>query len=162
MKFEKKNIKWIVLGILLILFVEIIENVLNNDFLKYDMMIYNWISKTDTLNMIMKCITQIGSTIGMLILTIIFAFYIKPRKKAVLVPINLVIITVLNQTLKFIIQRPRPTDINMITEIGYSFPSGHTMTSVAFFGLLIYLLYKSKISQNKKILLSILLTFLVC
>ena len=44
--------------------------------------------------------------------------------------------------IKRILQRPRPTEYRIIEETGYSFPSGHSMVSMAFYGYLIYLIYK--------------------
>ena len=59
--------------------------------------------------------------------------------------------------LKNIIQRPRPIEYRLIDETGYSFPSGHSMVSVAFYGLIIYFMYKSiKISKIKWLLISLL------
>ncbi len=54
--------------------------------------------------------------------------------------VNLVGSTILNQLLKFAIQRPRPDVSLRLVEIGgYSFPSGHSMAAMAFFGLFIWL-----------------------
>ena len=70
---------------------------------------------------------------------------------------NLFIITVFNQLFKFILQRPRPSNYNIITEKGYSFPSGHSMVSMAFYGYIIYLVYKYiKNKYLKWIIISIL------
>lgn len=49
---------------------------------------------------------------------------------------------VLNTLLKFFIQRPRPSDdlVDVLTDLqGYSFPSGHVMFYVGFFGFLAFL-----------------------
>jgi undecaprenyl-diphosphatase len=67
----------------------------------------------------------------------------------------------LNQVLKRIIRRPRPTGINLIKENGFSFPSGHSMVSMAFYGVLIYLINKSKLNKETKLLLSLLLSILI-
>lgn len=56
--------------------------------------------------------------------------------------LNLIIVSVLNVVLKDILQRPRPTEYRIINESGYSFPSGHSMISMAFYGFIIYLTYK--------------------
>ena len=54
--------------------------------------------------------------------------------------VNLAGSTVLNQLLKFAIQRPRPDVSLRLVEIGgFSFPSGHSM---AFFGLFIWLTWR--------------------
>ena len=71
--------------------------------------------------------------------------------------INLCIATGLNLILKHVLQRPRPTDYSIISESGYSFPSGHSMISMAFYGFIIYLIYKYV--KNKYIKVS-LITFL--
>ena len=51
--------------------------------------------------------------------------------------------------LKLIIQRPRPDEYRIIDASGYSFPSGHSMISMAFYGFIIYLICKY---VNNKIL----------
>ncbi len=54
--------------------------------------------------------------------------------------VNLAGSTILNQLLKFAIQRPRPDVSLRLVEIGgFSFPSGHSMAAMAFFGLFIWL-----------------------
>ncbi len=75
---------------------------------------------------------------------------------------NLVIITVLNQLLKNILQRPRPTEYRIIEETGYSFPSGHSMISMAFYGYLIYLIYKYVKNKYVKWISIVLLSTLIC
>ena len=70
-------------------------------------------------------------------------------KKGLFSILILVIVTLLNQLLKRIIQRPRPEGYRLITENGYSFPSGHSMASMAFYGFIIYLIWK--LVKNKKI-----------
>lgn len=54
--------------------------------------------------------------------------------------------------LKAIYQRPRPEPfLHLITEGGYSFPSGHTVTAFIFYGMMIYLLHnRIKAQGNKK------------
>jgi membrane-associated phospholipid phosphatase len=49
----------------------------------------------------------------------------------------------LNQILKNLFLRPRPAYLNAFyQEPGYSFPSGHAMTSIIFYGMLAYLLIR--------------------
>ena len=66
----------------------------------------------------------------------------------------------LNYILKLIFSRTRPIDINIITETGYSFPSGHAMISLAIYGFLAYLLWKSDY-KYKKIGVSLLVLLIV-
>ena len=51
---------------------------------------------------------------------------------------------VINLTLKVLFGRPRPDFLDMFyEEVGFSFPSGHAMLSVLFYGMLAYLLGRS-------------------
>ena len=56
--------------------------------------------------------------------------------------LNIILNTVLNNALKFIIQRDRPALPHLVKAGGYSFPSGHAMMSFAFYGLLMYFAYQ--------------------
>ena len=101
--------------------------------------------RNPTLTTIMKTITKLSDT-GFIILlatllTILFLFKWKKKKIATLIPVSLICITLTNQALKIIFQRERPIGYRLIEITGYSFPSGHSMVSLAFYGLLIYIIY---------------------
>ena len=66
-----------------------------------------------------------------------------------MMPINIFLVVGMNWLLKHFFVRPRPNELRLIEETGYSFPSGHAMASTAFYGLLIYIVYKE--IKNKKI-----------
>ena len=68
---------------------------------------------------------------------------------------------ILNYIVKMICRRPRPIDINLITETGFSLPSSHAMVSVSFYGFLMYYIYKLDINKKKKIAVEILLATLI-
>ena len=87
---------------------------------------------------------------------------IKNKKIGLSILTNLAIITILNQLLKRILQRSRSTEYRIIEESGYSFPSGHSMISMAFYGYLIYLIYKYVENKNVKWILISLLSVLIC
>jgi len=87
---------------------------------------------------------------------------IKNKKIGLSIFTNLVIITILNQSLKRILQRPRPTEYRIIQETGYSFPSGHSMISMAFYGYLIYLIYRYVKNKYIKWISISLLSILIC
>jgi undecaprenyl-diphosphatase len=58
---------------------------------------------------------------------------------------------------KEIFKRHRPIDPLIRNVTGFSFPSGHSFSSFTFFGLLIYILWKTGIKRVWKILLTIVL-----
>ena len=159
-KFIINNFKWIICFICLILFVALAEDVFNHEIMIGDIIGYKLVSTYlihDSITPIVKVITWFGSATCLILLTFILFILIKNKKQGTLIGINLVIVTILNQLLKFILQRPRPTEFRIINETGYSFPSGHSMISMAFYGYLIYLIYKHmKNKYLKWILISIL------
>lgn len=93
----------------------------------------------------------------MITVSAILLVTIKNKKIGISITLNLITIAGLNLLLKNIVQRPRPTDFRLIDESGYSFPSGHSMVSMAFYGFLIYLAYKYIKNNKLKMLLSIVL-----
>ena len=144
-EFIKKNLKWIILFVCLIGFLALAEDVFNKELMKGDVIGYKFISTyliSDFATPIAKFITNFGGAIFLIGLTIILIITIKNKKIGLTIFSNLFIITILNQLLKRILQRPRPEEFRIINESGYSFPSGHSMISMAFYGYLIYLIYK--------------------
>lgn len=144
-KFIIDNYKSIICFVCIILFLALAENVFNNEIMKGDVIGYQFVSNyliKDNVTPIMKGITWCGSAICLILVSFLSFFILKNKKTSIFVWINLISITILNQALKFILHRPRPTDFRIIEESGYSFPSGHSMASMAFYGFLIYLIYK--------------------
>lgn len=167
LKLTKDNYKWIILSICLILFLALAEDVFNKEIMQVDIIGYNFVKTyliKKEITPIMKLITFFGGATCLIGLTLVLFITIKNKKIGLLIGINLVTITILNQIFKFILQRPRPTEYRIINESGYSFPSGHSMISMAFYGFLIYLIYKYV--KNKKIkyisitLISVLIIFI--
>jgi len=56
-----------------------------------------------------------------------------------------------NFILKSILQKPRPM-FSLVSETSYSFPSGHAVLAVAFYGLIVYFAYKNLKSRVLKVL----------
>ncbi len=159
-----KNIKWIILFICLIGFLALAEDVFNKEIMKGDIIGYNLVSTfliSDFATPIAKFITNFGGAIFLIVLTITLIILIKNKKIGLSIFTNLAVITILNQILKRILQRPRPTEYRIVEETGYSFPSGHSMVSMAFYGYLIYLIYKYVKNKYLKWTLITLLSFLI-
>ena len=164
-EFIIKNLKWIILFICLIGFLALTEDVFNKEIMDGDIIGYKLISTfliSDFTIPIAKFITNFGGAIFLIVLTIILLISIKNKKIGLSIFSNLAIITILNQLLKRILQRPRPTEYRIIEETGYSFPSGHSMISMAFYGYLIYLIYKYVENKYVKWILISLLSVLIC
>ncbi len=160
----KKNLKWFILLIGLIVFLKLAEDVFRKEILQADIVGYKLISGlliSDFATPIAKFITNFGGALVLIGTTIVLAISIKNRRIGLSIVANLGIITGLNLLLKQIVQRPRPTEYRIVNETGYSFPSGHSMVSMAFYGFLIYLIYKYVKNPYLKIGLITFLSILI-
>ena len=161
----KKNLKWVVLFICLVGFLALAEDVFNKEIMYGDIIGYKLISTfliSDFVTPIAKFITNFGGAIFLSIATVMLFLFIKNKKIGLSIISNIVIIAVLNQLLKRILQRPRPTEFRIVEETGYSFPSGHSMVSMAFYGYLIYLIYRYIKNKYVKWTLITILSILIC
>lgn len=164
-EYIKKNLKWVVLFICLVGFLALTEDVFNKEIMRGDIIGYKMISTfliSDFVTPIAKFITNFGGAIFLSIATIALLLLIKNKKIGLSIFSNIVIITILNQLLKRILRRPRPTEFRIVEETGYSFPSGHSMVSMAFYGYLIYLIYRYIKNKYIKWSLIVLLSILIC
>ena len=118
----------------------------------FDLPIYQFIISifglTSTMMQLMKFITTLGSTLVIVTSILCIAILVKNKKYFVFFALANLIGVILNNLLKIIIRRPRPTETLVLTaESSYSFPSGHAMMSMIFYGLLIY--YVTKFVKKK-------------
>ena len=164
-EFIKDNRKKIIIALLIIIISIITTKIIINKPLKIDVLAYNILVKklrNPYLTIIMKIITRLCNFEGILLFTILSFIIIKDKKIALTIPLNIVLATLINQVLKHIIRRPRPIGYRLIKIGGFSFPSGHAMVSMAFYGYLLYLanIYIKK-PKHKKIIISILITIII-
>jgi len=114
----------------------------------FDLSIINWTQglENDTLTNIAKTITFIGSSKGMIIVTLLAAIilfvFLGHRRELILLIVSVGGVAILNEGLKMIYQRERPTLHRIIEETGFSFPSGHSMASFTLYAMLTYLLWR--------------------
>ena len=114
---------------------DMIDN--NSGFAAADKSVAAWGSRNSTTTMAqaMKWITQLGSTVvvtgGLLITACVD--YIRRRSREVFAFVAAVGIgeLVLNNVLKLIVHRDRPSVLRLVVAHGYSFPSGHTVAASA-------------------------------
>lgn len=164
MKNKRQIIKISSLGILTIFFLMLIILVLKGSIGSFDKTIYNYISVNiinGSLTPIIKVLTFLGSTMFLMTLTLVLVILIKKNNIRLGIMFNLISISVINYVIKHIINRPRPTGINLVKASGYSFPSGHSATSMVFYGFLIYLVYKYINNKILKTFLIILLSIVI-
>ena len=160
----KNIIKWILCAITAILAIVITINVKNGKILELDLNIYKFFSENiinDKLTPIVKVITHVGGAKIVFVLTVLAIILIKGLKNKLFLLTGIVGTAGLNVVLKHIIQRERPNINRLIPEKGYSFPSGHSMMSMAFYGMLIFLIFKYVKNTALKWTLIVILTILL-
>ncbi|MFA4960275.1 MAG: phosphatase PAP2 family protein [Candidatus Pacearchaeota archaeon] len=89
----------------------------------------------------------------LIFLSLIISFYLfckGSKKEGIVFSTSMIIMAILLQSLKEIFKRARPLN-SLIIQEGYSLPSGHSMASIVFFGLIAYFISRKK-SFNIKIL----------
>lgn len=103
--------------------------------------VYGW--RSPGLNTLIETITYCGNTAS--IITLILLLLALPKTR---VPYGLpvfaagVLTTVIKVIVKTAVARPRPDAVYfLVQETGYSYPSGHSITSVAVYGILAWLLW---------------------
>lgn len=161
MKLTKKRVLAIIAILLAIIFLYVMDRVVDNEISKFDSLIYGMFTHSDWRTTVMKCITFMGDAVAFAGMSLILIIVIKNKKLALTIPLNLILISELNSFMKLIIKRPRPDGINLIQIGGYSFPSGHSATSLAFYGFLMYLIYKKCKNTKLKIFSMIFLGLLI-
>lgn len=148
-----KDKKYLLISIAAVfVFVIILINVLNGKIQNFDVAIYNAIIslKTDILTFIVKIITMFGDKEILILIVILSLIFVKNKKIGCSIAGNLASVGLINHILKELIKRERPPlEVRMVEETSFSFPSGHSMASFAFYGLIIYFI--CKYFKNKKI-----------
>ncbi len=160
----KKFWIWFVLFIIVFVLVSITENVYNNDIMNIDVFMHDLVVnnlRSDYLTFIMLFITNFCNPIILLLLSLIILIFSKDKKMGLIILINLFVSILLNLIFKGIIQRDRPLEDFLIEESGYSFPSGHSMVSMAYYGLLMYFVFKKVDDKEIKYIIMFLLGFLI-
>ena len=103
--------------------------------------VYGW--RSPGLNTLLEAITYCGNTASIITLTLVLLALPQTRIRYGLpVFIADVLTTALKVVVKNLIARPRPDAIYfLVPESGYSFPSGHSITSIAVYGMLAWLIW---------------------
>lgn len=137
-----------VLGIVfLLLFAKLAEDLIFDELNRFDQVIIlatnNFSSPLTTA--IMKTITITGSFFFLISVAAVFCLFLLKLRKAfwemAIVLIALAGSAVMDELLKHIFHRTRPNIARLVEVSGYSFPSGHAMVSLAFYGMLAYLIW---------------------
>ena len=147
-----------------IVFLVLLEDVLEGGLIKLDEAAYMLIVehlRTDWLTPIMESISALATPVTLLVMLLLIVAFAPGRRPGACCALNLALVVVLNQVLKFLVQRPRPEGFRLAAETGFSFPSGHSMAAMAFFGLLIWMIWHYERDRAVRIGCSVALAALI-
>ena len=145
LSYARENVRTIVVLLAALVFVWLLSEVAEGEIMKLDTLAYRFFVVTlrsDVMTPIMEGFTSLSSVAVILVMALVVAAFAPGKAPGRCVCANVVGALVLNQVLKFIVQRPRPDGYRLAVESSYSFPSGHSMISMAFYGLLIWMIWK--------------------
>lgn len=137
------------LSVSLFIFIKFCSELMEKELSTFDTAIYKELSRliTEDLTDIMIFISIFGSAIVLIPLAVLLVLITwKSQKYALygkMAAVNLVVVSVLNEVFKLLFHRQRPDILRLVTVTGYSFPSGHSMVGMAFYGFILYLCFKN-------------------
>lgn len=102
----------------------------------------------------MEGFSALASPVVLVALLLTIAAFAPGRRVGWCCAANLVLAALLNVGLKALVQRPRPEGFRLVEEAGFSFPSGHSMVAMAFFGLVIWLVWRYVRDRPRRLVLS--------
>ena len=129
----------------MVLFLVVLQNMLAGDLLRLDYYAYRIFvvhMRRAWLTPIMQSISELALPVVLVVMLLAVHAFAPGRSPGLCAAFNLVGVVLLNQVFKFIVQRPRPEGFRLIAESGYSFPSGHSMVAMAFYGLLAWMAWR--------------------
>ncbi|MGG4144196.1 phosphatase PAP2 family protein [Paenibacillus algorifonticola] len=120
---------------------------------------YIQLLEAPTWTSIMKFLSFIGSGSMVALLSVLITLFLlfgwKSRRETIVFLTAVIGSALLNIGLKLLFHRERPSLHVIITEAGYSFPSGHSMSAFTFYGIVTYLCWRHiPLEQARKWLLA--------
>ncbi|UJF35681.1 phosphatase PAP2 family protein [Paenibacillus hexagrammi] len=134
--------------ITLICFIAIASTLQTQWITNFDKVVIRWVQGWESapLTCIMKFFTQIGSSPAVILISFSTIFilykYLHHRAELILFGVLLIGTVCLNQILKMIFHRERPSLHRLISETGFSFPSGHSMEAFTLYAAIAFLLWR--------------------
>lgn len=154
----RRNILSILAFIATIIFLGLLREVLTGEVLALDANAYQLVvvyMRREWLTPIMQSISELALPVVLVIMLLAIEAFAPGKRPGACAAVNLVLVFILNQLIKEIVQRPRPVGFRLISETGYSFPSGHSMVAMAFYGLLVWMIWHYEEDKFVKYLCSI-------
>lgn len=154
-------------GLFIVVFTQLAEQVMEKEFGLVDNSIITLmeVNQSAAMDLIMFIITELGSVwfLGTLSILVIWALWYKSKDRwsALVFVIAVGGGGLLTSLLKHFYGRERPSINEAIDAVGYSFPSGHSVGSLIFYGFIIFLVIRGNQKEWVKWAVSIPLLVLI-
>lgn len=148
-------------------FIELTESLSGAALKSYDDAVTDYIVsfRTPALTHFFQVITDMGDLYGYMIATALIAIVVIVKFRNWQIIVQLMAVTILaalsNLALKRVINRARPEIEHLVVVKSLSYPSGHSMSAMAFYGFLIYLTFRIKMPRWLRWLLCLVFLFLI-
>lgn len=157
----------VIAGYLIEIFLDLVEELRQKDLAFLDNSVASFTEqiRNSFLTEFFRTVTLMGDFPFYLIALLIIAVVVYKMKGSwsttIQTAIILIIAAGINFLLKSFIERQRPDGKHLVSVDSSSFPSGHAISSVAFYGFLIYAIWRSDLQRQKKIISTILLASII-
>lgn len=149
------------------LFIELTDELTTDTLATYDQTITDYVIsyRSPALTNYFIFVTHVGDFYGYLVVLVssvlVSLLVFKRWKYVAQITIVLALSAVSNMILKRFIDRARPGIEHLVSVETLSYPSGHAMSAMAFYGFIIYLFYRFKMNLFLKVTVMLLLFILV-
>ena len=118
--------------------------------------------RSDFLTVVFKIFTTFGNIYIPLVILVCLLVFFKNKWIFLLQSSSYAIAGLITYLAKIIVARPRPMTALIKIPSSYSFPSGHTLTSIIFYVMLVYLLSYNSKKEVRNALIVIASVFSLC
>lgn len=130
---------------------------ISGSFQGYELAFAKFLNPDGNHNIILRIFTEIGEYYG--VIPIVALLLCLKGRRRIGLPVGVATLTswILNESLKRIVQRPRP-EFRLLEVSNFSFPSGHAMNNAALYISLLYCILRLAKTKQQKILCTVILT----
>ena len=135
-------------------FLFLLGEVFEGEIMRIDTLAYKLIvekMRSDAVTPFMEGLSALATPVVLVVVVLVVAAFAPGRRPGWCLAVNLALVAALNVILKSIVQRPRPEGFRLAVETGFSFPSGHSMAAMAFYGLIAWFIWhyeRDRVQRN--------------
>ena len=151
----------LVLILLFILFIIWTYLMLNDKFFHLDNTFYNKLVIKEPYTTFFKIFTNLANFKFFIIVIVFLFIFLDNKKFNILLTILMITSAILIFTVKKTFKRKRPEKKALVKEKGYSYPSGHMLSAICFYGSILFIIFLSNIIWPIKLILMLFIIVII-